>query len=124
MTTTLIIIINKINKQIHRFSHLFKPKHNHPSSKARFRTGGFVFVCFQASGRPRQPIQGGGGSRWGNCGYYFTYKLDLFFAYFLVLNLIFLVLKFVNDNFCDSGPLKYLLNLYYHRLHKCKLLKK
>ena len=99
MTTTLIIIINKINKQIHWFSHWWL-------RFRRFRNGGFDFGAFQASRTPRRSILGGGGSRWGNFGYYFTYKLEFFFAYFQVLDLLFLVLKFVNDNFRDAGPLK------------------
>ena len=33
-------------------------------------------------------------------------NLKFFFAYFQVLDLLFLVLKFVNDNFRDAGPLK------------------
>ena len=38
----------------------------------------------------------------------------IFFPYFQVLNLIFLVLKFVNDNFCNSGPLKVYREIVYN----------
>ena len=38
-------------------------------------------------------------------------NLNFFFAYFQVLNLIFLVLKFVNGNFSDTGPLNVFLTI-------------
>jgi len=126
MTIILIIIINKVNKHIHNFS-LVIGQHIIMCSPRRF----FIYVFGYVIGgitswisvlrlwpadfscdRQIWASQGGSGRRRvtlelsGELFYIWTW---FFLTYFLVLNLLFLVLEFVKYYFSYPGPLNRIL---------------